>query len=79
MPRHYFDIREGDYFSADEEGVELPSLQAAQQKAAWGPVVGLRVKVKGPTLARRQVDGAAVFRALTNIASFWSSTGTVAA
>ena len=35
MPRYYFDIRKGDYFSADEGGVELPSLQAAQQKAAY--------------------------------------------
>lgn len=34
MPRYYFDIREGDDFAPDEEGIELPSLKAVQEEAA---------------------------------------------
>lgn len=34
MPRYYFDIREGDEFAPDEEGLVLASLQAAQDEAA---------------------------------------------
>ena len=34
MKRYYFDIRDGDGFSPDEEGLELPDIEAAQQEAA---------------------------------------------
>jgi hypothetical protein len=34
MPRYYFDIREGEDFAPDEEGLELPSIQAVQEEAA---------------------------------------------
>ena len=34
MPRYYFDIKEGDDFAPDEEGLELSTLQAAQEEAA---------------------------------------------
>jgi hypothetical protein len=34
MPRYYFDIREGDEFFPDEEGIELRTLQAVQEEAA---------------------------------------------
>jgi hypothetical protein len=33
MKRYYFDIREGDQLIPDEEGIELPSPQAAQEEA----------------------------------------------
>jgi hypothetical protein len=32
--RFYFDVREGVRFTFDEEGLELPSLDAAEQEAA---------------------------------------------
>jgi hypothetical protein len=34
MPRYYFDIREGDDFAPDEDGMELSSLQDVQEVAA---------------------------------------------
>ena len=34
MPRYYFDIREGDDFAPDEEGLEFSSIQAVQEEAA---------------------------------------------
>jgi hypothetical protein len=34
MPRYFFDIREGNYLAVDEEGVELPDVQAAEAEAA---------------------------------------------
>ena len=34
MKRYYFDIRDGDGFSPDEEGLELPDIEAAQEEAA---------------------------------------------
>jgi hypothetical protein len=34
MRRYYFDMRNGDRLTVDEEGVELPDLTAAQQEAA---------------------------------------------
>ena len=34
MPRYYFDIREGDDFAPDDEGLELSSIQAVQEQAA---------------------------------------------
>ena len=34
MPRYYFDLIDGDGQSVDEEGMELPSLPAAQAEAA---------------------------------------------
>jgi hypothetical protein len=34
MPRFFFDIREGVRFVVDEDGVELPSIGAAEHQAA---------------------------------------------
>jgi uncharacterized protein DUF6894 len=34
MKRYYFDLREGDTLAVDEEGLELPTLQAVQVEAA---------------------------------------------
>lgn len=34
MPRFYFDVREGARFIPDEEGIEFPDLDAAEQEAA---------------------------------------------
>jgi hypothetical protein len=34
MPRYYFDTRDGDTFIEDDEGVEMPDLEAAKVVAA---------------------------------------------
>ena len=34
MSRYYFDLRDGDQLAVDEEGVELPTMQAVQVEAA---------------------------------------------
>jgi hypothetical protein len=34
MKRYFFDLRDGETLAADEEGVELPNLQRAQEEAA---------------------------------------------
>ena len=34
MKRYYFDMRDGDSFAADEEGLGLPDIEAAQEEAA---------------------------------------------
>jgi hypothetical protein len=34
MPRYYFDIRDNDELAVDEEGLDLPNLQAVQIEAA---------------------------------------------
>ncbi len=34
MPRYYFDLLDGGVLAVDEEGLELPTLQAAQAEAA---------------------------------------------
>ena len=34
MTRYFFDIREGDKVAIDEEGKDLPSVEAAQEEAA---------------------------------------------
>jgi hypothetical protein len=32
MPRFYFDVREGEKFTPDEEGLDLASLEAAKRE-----------------------------------------------
>jgi hypothetical protein len=34
MPRYYFDLREADELAVDDQGLELPTLQAVQIEAA---------------------------------------------
>ncbi len=34
MPRYYFDLRDGDDLTPDEEGLELASVHSAQEEAA---------------------------------------------
>ncbi len=35
MARYYFHIRDGNNLIRDEEGTELPSLEAARAEAIW--------------------------------------------
>jgi hypothetical protein len=35
MPRFYFDLRDGEEFTLDEEGVELNSIEAAKVEASY--------------------------------------------
>jgi hypothetical protein len=34
MARYYFDLREGDDLAPDDEGLDLPSIERAQEQAA---------------------------------------------
>jgi hypothetical protein len=34
MPRHYFDVRDANELAIDDEGMELPTLEAVLQEAA---------------------------------------------
>ena len=34
MPRYHFDLRDGEAFVVDEEGMELPDIESAQMEAA---------------------------------------------
>ena len=34
MKRYYFDLRDGDAVSVDEEGLELPDFEAVKEEAA---------------------------------------------
>jgi hypothetical protein len=34
MPQFYFDVREGDRFTPDDEGLEFPDLDTAEREAA---------------------------------------------
>jgi hypothetical protein len=34
MPRYFFDLRDDETFAPDDDGVELPDMQAAQVEAA---------------------------------------------
>jgi hypothetical protein len=33
MPRYYFDVRDGDAFAEDDEGLEFDGIEAAQNEA----------------------------------------------
>ena len=46
MPRYYFDLRDSSGLWADEEGIELRNLSAAQDEAA---VVGRHGAGRGAT------------------------------
>jgi hypothetical protein len=45
MKRYFFDIREGDKFVTDDEGMELPHVEAAQMEAARSLANMVRDKV----------------------------------
>lgn len=34
MPRYYFDMRVGELLAPDEEGMEVPTIERAQEEAA---------------------------------------------
>ena len=56
MPRYYFDIRDGNGVSVDEEGIELRDMQAVQEEAARSLADMARDEVrsvKDPTKNRR--------------------------
>jgi hypothetical protein len=57
MGRYYFDIRDGDYFVPDEEGMELPTPEAAWGAAALSlaDLAMDAVTMTGVELFRRQV------------------------
>lgn len=54
MPRFYFNVRDGRDFDEDEEGVELPDLEAARAEA-FATVEELRDEL-GPDAARIELE-----------------------
>ena len=58
MPLYYFDLRDGDELSPDEEGTELSSIDDVQDEAAYALTDLLRDQVRatnGNPLARHLV------------------------
>lgn len=47
MPRYYFDVRDGDVISADDEGFELPNIEAAHNEAALSLAEMAKDRIKG--------------------------------
>ena len=45
MTRYFFDIRYGDKIAIDEEGLELPDIEAAQIEAAYSLAGMVRDKI----------------------------------
>jgi hypothetical protein len=54
MPRYYFNVRDGRDVDEDEEGVELPDLEAARAEAL-ATVAELRDEL-GPDAARIELE-----------------------
>jgi hypothetical protein len=48
MPRYYFDFRDGDDLSFDEEGMELSSIASVQEEAAKTLAEMARDSVRSP-------------------------------
>jgi hypothetical protein len=57
MPRYFFHVRDGDSYSPDIEGQELPSLEAARQEAirANREILGEKL-LHGGSLNSRQLQ-----------------------
>lgn len=47
MMRYFFDIRDGDSVAPDEEGLEFPHIEAAQEEAAHSLADLVRDKIRG--------------------------------
>ncbi|KJC60055.1 hypothetical protein UP10_15395 [Bradyrhizobium sp. LTSPM299] len=47
MTRYFFDIREGESVAPDEEGLEFPHVEAAQEEAARALADLVRDKIRG--------------------------------
>ena len=57
MPRYYFQIRDGNNLIRDEEGIELPSLEAARAEA----ILVTREAVRLATLRGERIGMHGVF------------------
>ena len=58
MPRYYFDLREGDKLMADEEGLELRTVQRVQEEAARSLADTARDTVsRGPAQHDMAIEG----------------------
>jgi hypothetical protein len=49
MARYYFDLRDGDELAVDDEGFELPDLEAVQREAVLSLCDGTRDAVEKAT------------------------------
>jgi hypothetical protein len=56
MTRYFFDISDGDNIALDEEGMELPHVQAAQEEAARSLADMVRDKFSSEAFPRMAVQ-----------------------
>jgi hypothetical protein len=47
MPRYYFDVRDGEIITADDEGFELANVEAAQNEAALSLAEMAKDRIRG--------------------------------
>ena len=55
MTRYFFDVSDGDNIALDEEGMELPHVQAAQEEAARSLADMVRDKFSSEAFPRMAV------------------------
>jgi hypothetical protein len=60
MTRYFFDIRDGDEFIVDQEGMELPHVEAAQIEAAHSLADMVRDKINSQPFFLMAIQGAVV-------------------
>jgi hypothetical protein len=65
MKRYFFDISDGDELAADEDGMELPDVEAALEEAARSLADLARDRIRGQPYRRmaievRDIDGPVV-------------------
>jgi hypothetical protein len=56
MKRYFFDIRDGDNIAPDEEGIEFPHVEAAQEEAAHSLADLVRDKIRGTPMCRMAIE-----------------------
>jgi hypothetical protein len=56
MPLFYFDVRDGDKFIRDEEGLEYPDLQGARDAAARALADMAKDVLPGPVMREMGVE-----------------------
>jgi hypothetical protein len=75
MPRYFFDIRDGEELDQDEEGMELPDLDAAFREAAYSLAEmsskGSRVVGSGMAIVVRDGSGTVVLDTALSWPSRW--------
>ena len=56
MKRYYFDIRDGDKLAPDEQGMDLPHVEVAQEEAARSLADMIRDNISGQRLRHVAIE-----------------------